>query len=341
MRAAVMPGVEEIEIIEVPTLEVGEDEVLVRVKAVGICTWEQKFYAGQYGGFPFIGGHEISGIVEKVGSKVSQGLAIGDKVVVASLTRCGECYYCRRGYDNQCENAIDVEKVPGYSGPAGFAEYFVAKGYEVYKISDEIDFAVGTLAEPLACVNHSIDMGKLEIGDYTLILGGGVMGLLHIFLAKEKGATVIVSEPDSARRQNALKLGADHGIDPISENIVESINEITLGKGVDVVFFTAGGEKAIEDGINCLNIRGRLVIYGSTKPSDLITLDPKIFHYNEITITGVTKHTKETFRKAAEIISNNRLPFESLISEKYPFEEIKKAFERSKDMSTYRVIVEL
>lgn len=336
-----MPDVEEIEIVEASTPEINNDEVLVKVKAVGICTWEQKFYAGQYGGFPFVGGHEISGIVEKVGSNINQKLVPGDKVVVASLTRCGECYNCRRGYDNQCENAVDVEKISGYSGPAGFSEYFVAKGYEVYKISNDADLTVATLAEPLACVNHSIDMSDLQIGDYALVLGGGVMGLLHILLAKERGATVIVSEPNANRRKKALELGADYAIDPINENINQKINKITFDRGVEVVFFTAGGKHAIEDGINCLSIRGRLIIYGSTSAKDSILLDPKIFHYDEITITGVTKHTKETFRKAAAIISTNRLPLEELISEKYPFSEIKEAFERAKDMSTYRVIVEL
>lgn len=341
MKIAVMREIEEIEIQEVPVPPFNDDEVLVRVKAVGICTWEQKFYAGLYGGYPFVGGHEISGVVEKVGANVSQKLVPGDRVVVASLTRCGECYNCRRGYDNQCENAVDVEKIPGYSGPAGFSEYFVAKGYEVYKISNDTDFAIGTLAEPLACVNHSIDISNLEIGDYALVLGGGVMGILHMFLAKERGATVIVSEPDTNRRQKALDMGADFVVDPINEVITEKIDNITSNRGIDVVFFTAGGKPAIEDGINCLNIRGRMIIYGSTAAKDLITLDPNIFHYDEITITGVTKHTKETFRKAVEIISTNKLPLENLISEKYPFSEIKKAFERSKDMSTYRVIVEL
>ena len=135
-------------------------KVLVKVKAVGICTFEQGFYYGKSQGFPFAGGHEICGVVEKVGSKVAQNLKEGDKVIVLSLTRCGECYYCRKGYDNQCENAKDVQKIPGVDGPGGFAEKFIAKGYEVFKIDESVPFERGILAEPLACVTHSMNMAK-------------------------------------------------------------------------------------------------------------------------------------------------------------------------------------
>ena len=131
MKVAVMHKPENIEIIDVELPEIKEDEVLINIKAVGVCTFEQRYYYGEYQGFPFAGGHEICGVVEKVGEGVAQKLEEGDKVIVLSLTRCGECYYCRRGLDNQCENAKDVEKVPGFDGPGGFAEKFIAKGYEV------------------------------------------------------------------------------------------------------------------------------------------------------------------------------------------------------------------
>ena len=344
MKIAVMPQPGKLEIREIDIPQINEDEVLVKVKAVGICTWEQKYFNGINGNesdYPFLGGHEICGVVEKVGSKVAQKLSPGDKAVVASLTRCGECYYCRRGYDNQCENSENESKVKGYVGPAGFSEYFVAKGYEVYKIAGDVDPVIGTLAEPLACVGHSINMGHLEIGDYALILGGGVMGLLHVLLAKQKGACTILSEPDEKRRKKASELGVDYVINPFEEDVIGKIKEITDGRGVETVFFTAGGKRALEGGIEALAVRGTLVVYGATSSKDVLTIDPKLFHYKEISITGVIKQTKDTFRKAAEIISSNSLPLESLISEKYPFAEIEKGFDRAKEMDTYRVVVEL
>lgn len=344
MKIAVMPKAGSLEIREVPIPDIKQDEVLVKVKAVGICTWEQKYFSGINGSdsdFPFLGGHEICGVVEKAGSQVAQKLEPGDKVVVASFKRCGECYYCRRGYDNQCENASDESKIAGYKGPAGFSEYFAAKGYEVFKIAREIDPAVGTLAEPLACVNHSINMGDPKIGDYVLILGGGVMGIIHLFLAKQRGAFVIVSEPDEQRRKKAIELGANFVVNPFEESVTEKVKKITSGRGVEAVFFTAGGKRALEDGMASLAIRGTLVVYGATSSQDMISIDPKVFHYREIHLTGVIRHTKDTFRKAAEIISNNVLPLELLVSGRYSFEDIEKGFERAKDMDTYRIVVEL
>ena len=145
MRAAIMPEPGKIEMIDVTLPEMQEDEVLIDVKAVGICTFEQGYYYGKSQGFPFAGGHEICGVVEKAGSKVAQKLKPGDKVIVLSLTRCGECYYCRKGYDNQCENAKDVQKIPGVDGPGGFADKFIAKGYEVFKIDESVPFERGIL----------------------------------------------------------------------------------------------------------------------------------------------------------------------------------------------------
>lgn len=170
MKAAIMPEAGKIELVDVVLPEMQDDEVLVDVKAVGICTFEQKFYYGKSNGFPFAGGHEICGVVNKVGSKVAQDLKTGDKVVVLSLTRCGECYYCRHGYDNQCENAKDVQKVPGVDGPGGFAEQFIAKGYEVYKIDEDVPFERGTLAEPLSCVTHSMESLHMQINQVHSML---------------------------------------------------------------------------------------------------------------------------------------------------------------------------
>lgn len=219
MKAAIMPEAGKIELVDVVLPEMQDDEVLVDVKAVGICTFEQKFYYGKSNGFPFAGGHEICGVVNKVGSKVAQDLKTGDKVVVLSLTRCGECYYCRHGYDNQCENAKDVQKVPGVDGPGGFAEQFIAKGYEVYKIDEDVPFERGTLAEPLSCVTHSMNMSGIQTGDYALISGAGAMGIIHVLLAKLRGAKVIVSEPTKERRDRALEFGADYVVDPIQEDL--------------------------------------------------------------------------------------------------------------------------
>ncbi|MEF9840123.1 MAG: alcohol dehydrogenase catalytic domain-containing protein [Lachnospiraceae bacterium] len=339
MRAAIMPEAGKIELIDVTLQDMNEDEVLVDVKAVGICTFEQGFYYGKSDGFPFAGGHEICGVVEKVGSNVAQNIKPGDKVIVLSLTRCGECYYCRKGYDNQCENAKDVQKIPGVDGPGGFADKFIAKGYEVYKIDDSVPFERGILAEPLACVTHSMNTSGINTGDYALICGGGAMGIIHLLLAKQRGAKVIVSEPTKERREKAIEFGADYVVDPINEDLQNEIMKITSGRGVEKAFFTAGGKIAIEGAIQALAIRGTLVIYGGTGKNDEFVVNPKWFHYKEITITGVTKHTKETIRVAAELLSLKELPLDKLITSTFPFEKIEDALIEARQISSYRPVV--
>lgn len=321
--------------------EPGDDEVLVKVTHAGICTWEQKYFKGVPGSYPFVGGHEIAGTVEAVGPKVAQSLKKGDKVVVASLTRCGECYFCRRGLDNLCENTGSESTPGGMWGPGGFSEYFVAKGYEVFKVDGGVDLKYGTLAEPLACVLRSMDRSRIEIGDTALITGGGVMGLIHVILAKSRGARVVMSEPEKARREAASEFGADFTVDPLGESVSDFIKERTGGRGCEAVFYTAGGAPAINQGIESLVNNGTLVVYGATEKKDRLELDPKLFHYNEIYITGVTKHTKDGFRRAAELISDGDERFEKLISAVYPFEDAETAFQRSVQMDTYRVILSM
>ncbi|HEB11939.1 MAG TPA: Zn-dependent alcohol dehydrogenase [Spirochaetales bacterium] len=341
MKKAVMTGPGKIELQDFPVPEISDEEVLVKIEAVGICTWEQGYYKGVQGAYPFIGGHEICGIIEIVGSGVDQKLKSGDKVVVASLSRCGECYFCRRGFDNLCENA-GSGSIPGEMwGPGGFAEYFVARGYEVYRIDKGVDPAVGTLAEPLACVIRSMDRSDLHFGDTAVVLGGGVMGIIHLLLAKLRGVYVIVSEPDQWRKEKAIEFGADMVVDPYKEDVKERVLSVTDDRGAEAVFFTAGGTEALEQGLTLLVKNGTLVVYGAIKPSTPVAIDPMLFHYHEINLTGVTKHTKESFREAAAILSRNFLPLGKLITEKFPFDRIEDGFKRGISLHTYRVVLEV
>jgi L-iditol 2-dehydrogenase len=339
MKQAVMTEPGKISFRELPVPEATPGTVLIKIDAVGLCTWEQKYFAGVPGSYPFVGGHEICGTVVAVGSGVAQKLQASDRVSVASLTRCGECYYCQKGMDNLCENTGDESKPGNFWGPGGFSEFFVARGYEVYKINKDIDSAIGTLAEPLACVIRSVDRADTQFGDTVLVLGAGVMGILHVLLAKLRGARVIISEVDAGRRQRALEFGADWVVNPLEEKVSTFVKNLTAGRGAETVFFTAGGKAAILDGMASLVKNGKLIIYGATKSSDVFELDPKVFHYDEIYITGVTKHTKDTFRRAAELISSGKLPLDRLISRRFPFSEISDAFGMAGSLDTYRVAV--
>jgi len=272
---------------------------------------------------------------------VASGIQPGDKVVVAAITRCGECYYCQRGMDNMCANGGDNPEPDTLWGPGGLSEYMVAEGYQVYKVSDEIDFSVGTLAEPLACVLRSVQKAHVTYGDTVVITGAGIMGLLHVKVAKLSGLKVIITEVDEARKATALRLGADRVVDPTKEDLLAVVREMTDGRGVEAVFYTAGGAKAAEQGINALAKGGTIVFYGAIYPKGTMSIDPNKIHYDEINFTGLVSTTKESFRESARMLSEGLIDVREFISEEVPLEQIDYAFRRAVSPDTYRVIVRL
>ncbi len=321
---------------EIALREIHPNEVKVNVKACGICTWEQKAYTKTT--YPFFGGHEICGIVEAIGSEVKTDIQVGDTVAVASLTRCGTCYYCRTNQDNLCLYG-ESKTVDGEAwGPAGFAEHVIARDYEVYRLDPQIDPALGSLAEPVACVLRSVEMGELDYGDTVVVQGAGIMGMLHIKLARLKGARVIVSEPDAGRRDKALAAGADHAVDPFQTDLKQFVEDLNGGIGAKAVFFTAGGPKAVEQALEILAMGGTLVLYGSLNPDTPIALSPNKVHYTEIRITGASKHTRKSFQEAANLLSQGHIDVSDLVSERVPFAQYDYAFERAVSPDTFRVV---
>ncbi len=342
MKRAIITAKETVELQEFPMPVPNGDEVLVKVEACGLCTFEQRYYTGGKEDYPFGGGHEICGTVEQVGANVQSGVKPGDRVVVAAITRCGECYYCQRGMDNMCQNGGDAPAEPGKPwGPGGLSEYMVAKGYQVYKVNSSMDFAVGTFAEPVACVLRSMEKGNLRPGGTVLITGAGVMGLLHVKLAKLFGQQVVVTEVDEARKAMARQLGADAVVDPVKESLADVVTALTGGIGAEAVFYTAGGAKAAQQGISVLCKGGTLVLYGAIYPKGMMEIDPNLVHYNEINITGLVSTTKESFRESARLLSEGLVDVRPFISEEVPFEQTAYGFQRAVSPDTYRVIVRM
>lgn len=339
MKTAIFTGPKQIEIREIDLPGLKPDQVLVKVKAVGLCTWEQRFYRGvDAGAYPFRGGHEVSGEVIGVGPEAITLVKPGDTVCLALATRCNNCYYCRRGLDNLCLHNNDTQ--PGQIwGPAGLSEYVVAETYQVYKVNSERPFEQLALAEPVACVTRSVSLPPLEFGDVVIVQGVGIMGLLHVQLLKQRGVQVIVVEPDPERRETALALGADFAMDPLSDDLVALVQEQTQGIGAQAVFYTGGGGPAIEQGLKALAKGGWLCLYGSVHPKGSIELDPNDIHYREIFFTGTFSHTRASFRQAVGAISAGQVDLSAYVSACLPFSEVQQGFELAIRPDTYRVVV--
>jgi len=340
-RTTIFNGPKQLEVREVELPALGDRQILVKVKACALCTWEQRFYKGSASeDYPFRGGHEVSGEVVELGSQAKTDARPGDGVSLAIMTRCGACDNCRRGMDNFCEND-DGGRIPGLPwGPGGLSDYLIVEDYQLYKATAPYNYAALALAEPVACVLRSVEAPPLEKGDTVLVQGVGMMGLLHVQLLQLCGARVLVSEPDTARRQKALEEGAIAAYNPLEEDGKQFVQEHTSGRGVKAVFFTAGGVPAIEAGIPLLAKRGWMCLYGSIHPKGPLTVDPNLIHYNELVVTGTFSHTKSSFRQAVALLAQGQVNTAPFISERVAFPNVDYAFERAISPDTYRVVVE-
>jgi threonine dehydrogenase-like Zn-dependent dehydrogenase len=341
LKTTVFAAPGQVEIRELPLPALGERQVLVQVKACAICTLEQRFFkGGRPEDYPFRGGHEVSGIVAAKGAAALCDAPVGDPVCLEILARCGQCYYCRRGMDNLCEKAAGSQ-LPGEPwGPGGMSDYVIVEDYMVYRAEPGRDFAELALAEPVACVARGIRRTPLSFGDTAIVQGAGVMGLIHLQLLRRRGVRVIVAEPDPARRTNAMELGAVCAVDPFDDDLAECAAGQTEGRGVEAIFFTAGGIPAIRAALPALAKGGWLMLYGSVHPKGDLPIDPNDVHYRELVITGTFSHDKESFREAVAMLNQGIVDVRPFISERIPFGDPALAMQRALAPDTYRVVIE-
>jgi L-iditol 2-dehydrogenase len=342
MTRAVITGPKQVVLERIPVPEIGARQVLVRMRASALCTWEQRTFAGiETWSYPLVGGHEYSGVVEAIGKDVEVGgLAVGDQVAVSGLKRCGQCYACRKGIDNLCDNSRS-HRVPGQPwGPGGFGEYVVAEGHMVFKVGPDASPEEAALTEPLACVIHDMKRHPVRANDVVVIAGAGIMGLLHLVMARKTPSFVIVSEPERVRREKALELGAHAVIDPSTEDYVTRVSELSNGRGANVTYVAIGSPKAIEAAVAAAAKRGVVSCYASVHPRDtMISVSPNTFHHREVTLSGSYSQERDDFMASAELIGRREVDLRPLISKTFPLSRLSDAFEEALRRDAYRVLV--
>ncbi len=337
-RVAVMEEPKKISFHEVEKREPDDKQVLVKVDSCAICTMEQRVYNGVLKKYPFAGGHEAAGTVEAIGKKV-KGVKVGDKVAIRLLNSCGECYYCRNGHENLCTTSYIAETQECAMGPGGLAEYMLLSASDVYKMDENIDLTHASLSEPLACCVHSIENGKINLGDDVVVIGIGIMGAFHIQLAKLKGARVIACELSPERLEVARKMGADILINSGEVDPVEEVKRLTDGRGADAVFCTVPVAALGKQAVDMAGKLGRTVFYTSFHPDLPIEVSPNKIHGTEQIITGTVNPMKKDFLIATRLLSHGTIDVSELISGTYSIDEIDAAFEAAIRPDTYRIVV--
>lgn len=342
MRVAVFTDIGKVKLEQHPIPKVTAETILIKVEACAICTWEQRVFQGvKKVVFPFIGGHEIAGEIIEIGEHVNAThWKMGQKVVYGTNLACGDCYQCKTGNEQNCDYFDHSKQLPGmpYPGMGGFSEYLLVKPQHVFPY-DSVTASEAALTEPLSCVIHSVETAEILYGDTVVVIGCGIMGLLHVQLALKSGAYVIVSDPTSARLGKAEELGAHLLINPNESNLEEIVQKVTNGQGAQVVFNTLPLANTIDSSINLLGNNGRLVLYSSFFPDIPILLSPDKIHKKALKILGTANSNGRDFMKASKMISKGMIDTKTFVSNVYEISDIQLAMEEAIQGQSYRVVI--
>lgn len=343
MITAVFNGPRKIDLEECDLPLVSSGKILIRVEACAICTWEQRVFTGvKMVEYPFIGGHEIAGEIVETGENVDmRQWKIGDKVVYGTNLACGNCYQCKTGNEQNCQyfdHSKHLEGLP-YKGMGGFSQYLLAEPEHVFKYRG-VSPLKAAFSEPLSCVIHSCETADIQYGDTVVVIGCGIMGLLHIQMAVKSGAVVIASDMNEERLDMAERFGAKYTLNPQTVNVCERILELTESIGAQVVFDTTPISKVAEEAIDFLSINGKLILYSSFYPDLPVIFSPDKLHKKAFRIMGTANSNSPDFIKAAKLISNQVIEVDSFISQVYPLNEIQKAMESAVKGDKYRVLID-
>lgn len=318
MKSAVFYGKHDIRVEERAVPELGAEEVLIKVMACGVCGSDLHIYEGDQGSTvtvpPLVQGHEFSGIVEAIGNSVVS-LKVGDRVCVDPADVCGECYYCANGKMSHCEHMQAI----GTNVDGAFSQYCKVKSKLVYKLADDVSFIEGAMAEPLACCINGADRSEIKVGDNVVVYGGGAIGLLMMQLAKLKGASrIALVEPIEEKRETARKLGADLTINPLEQNVKETLCVYGM-EHIQVVIECCGLRSTSEEAIEIVDRQGTVVLFAVTAVDAVMGLKTYTLFQKELTVRG-SYCSPYDMGRAVEMINAHRIDVTTMLGGTEPLE---------------------
>ncbi|MEW6200581.1 MAG: alcohol dehydrogenase catalytic domain-containing protein [bacterium] len=319
MRVAMYYNNNDVRVEEMPTPQVGAGELLVRIEASGICgsdlmEWYRVHKA------PMVLGHEIAGVVVAVGEGV-ESWKEGDRISASHHVPCNECRHCLRGNHTVCETLRRTNFDPG-----GFAEFVRVPAINVrqgvYLLPDEVTFDEATFIEPIACVLRGQRRAGLQPGDSVLVIGSGISGLLHIALARARGAGFIAAtDVADFRLAAARRFGADVTFNA-DENLSERFRELNNGFLADRVIVCTGAESAIQQAFNTIERGGTILLFAPTNRGVTVPLSVNdLFWRNDVTITTSYAGSPSDHLEALELIRGRRVPVSEMITHRLTLDE--------------------
>lgn len=322
MLAAKVFGKEDLRLVEVerPVLTKDSTEVIVKVKAAGICGSDNHIYHGQnpFATLPRVIGHEFAGEVVEIGNKVS-GLEIGDHVVIEPITYCGKCYACRQGMPNVCKDL----KVSGVHVDGGMQEFVKIDAKQAHKIDKEVPWTTAVLAEPYTIAGNATTRGKAELGKTVLIQGAGTIGQLILRMAKAKGASIMISDVVESRLEFAKLNGADRVVNVLKEDLVEKLDEWTNHERANVVIDAACTRKTFEVCFDLASVAGAIVPLGMSEEPCQIAQKPIM--QKQLTVYGSRLQAYQ-FAPVIKAIEEGILTDNGIVTHTYSINDIQEAF---------------
>jgi L-iditol 2-dehydrogenase len=346
MLAAVYHGPGDLRVEERPRPEVGPGEALLKVVSAGVCGTDLRILHGDHRkvgrGVERVPGHEVVGEIAALGSGIA-GLTLGQRVFVAPNWGCGRCEQCVSGNNNRCADYGAL----GITTDGGFAQYMrvpapaIAQG-NIIPLAPGLDAAAAALIEPFACVLRGQDSLRVGPGEVVLIIGAGPIGVMHVLLARLRGAgRVIVSDVAPERLPAAERAGADRVVDPIREDLGALVLEESQGRGADAVIVAAPSGAAMSEAPGLAAIGGRISYFaGLPREKARVELDANLIHYKELHVTGTTGCSTHDCWRAAALVNTGRVDLSGLVSARFGLLQAATAFAAAEGRHVLKVVIE-
>jgi L-iditol 2-dehydrogenase len=323
MKVAMYYNNNDVRLEELPKPEISEGEILLKVMACGICGSDvMEWYRIKKA--PLVLGHEVTGEIAEVGKGV-EGFKVGDRIFVTHHVPCYKCDYCKNGNETVCDSLRTTKFYPG-----GFAEYLRIPAINVQsgtlKLPDGMSYEAGTWIEPLGCVVRGQRIANLKKGQTVLVLGSGISGLLHIQLAKSRGAArVIATDISEYKLKAAERLGADYTINA-KENVPEKVKELNQGRLADTVIVCAGAMPAMKQALQSVDRGGTVLFFAPTNPGVELPIDVLELWKNGINLATTYAAAKRDLEEAMELIQNGKVNVEDMITHRLGLPEALRGF---------------
>ncbi len=341
MKALVLDEYNKLNYRDFPDPVIEPNEVLIRVKACGICGSDVHGMDGSTGRRkpPIIMGHEASGIIERMGADVS-GWKIGDRVTFDSTIYPLDDWYTRKGHYNLSDNRKVLGVSPGYYRKHGaFAEFVSVPAHILYKIPDDVTFEQAAMVEPVAVAAHAVNISKIQPGQSATVVGAGMVGMFVVNMLKIAGAHPIIAiDLDEQKLELSKDFGATHTIKSTSENLSETIKRLTKDRGADFGFEVVGISETVNICINSLRKGGTAVLVGNLKPEITIPLQKVVT--TELSLLGSCAINGE-YELVLDLMASGKINVDKMISAVAPLSEGASWFNRlyNKEPELYKVIL--